>query len=178
MYCGKCGTYIKEGDSFCTQCGEKYKNTTFYQEAEIFDYQKIQVISGGGDANALKAAIEQFINEINAHSLFSTILSVYKNIFDYLEKKKDVFTRKLEKLDEIEPNILSARYESWEEKHDEIEEIIETIDDLCTTVEEGIEQLESLCFDLPYLVLDLEQYAPDDIAFKKLLSALKSATLQ
>ena len=70
-----------------------------------------------------------------------------------------------------------ARYDSWEEKHDAVETMLETIDNLLENVEEGKEHLEDLIGELPFLILDSEQYAQDDISFKSLAIALKLATL-
>lgn len=176
MYCGKCGALIRGGDSFCTSCGNKYSNNAFTDETDFLNYNKILAIAGLGDADSLEIAIKQFANEVNAHSIFSLILPAYDNILMYLEKKKNVLTEKLDKLDENEPDILSARYDSWEEKHDATETMLETIDNLLENVEEGKEHLEDLIGELPFLILDSEQYAQDDISYKSLAIALKLAT--
>lgn len=177
MYCGKCGALIRGGDSFCTSCGYKFSNNALTDETDFLNYNKILAIAGSGDTNSLEMVIKQFADEVNAHSIFSLILPAYDNILRYLEKKKNVLTEKLDKLDENEPDIFSARYDSWDEKHDAVETMLETIDNLLESIEEGKEHLEDLNSELPFLILDSEQYAQDDISYKSLAIALKLATL-
>ena len=177
MYCGKCGALIRDGDSFCTSCGYKFSNNALTDETDFLNYNKILAIAGSGDTNSLEMVIKQFADEVNAHSIFSLILPAYDNILRYLEKKKNVLTEKLDKLDENEPDIFSARYDSWDEKHDAVETMLETIDNLLESIEEGKEHLEDLNSELPFLILDSEQYAQDDISYKSLATALKLATL-
>lgn len=105
------------------------------------------------------------------------LVDALSSIYWYLEKKKNVLAEKLDKLDENEPDIFSARYDSWDEKHDAVETMLEAVDNLLESIEEGKEHLEDLNSGLPFLILDSEQYAQDDISYKSLAIALKVATL-
>lgn len=177
MYCGSCGALIQGGDSFCNACGKKFSNNALANETEFLNYNRILAIAGSGDTDSLEVAIKQFADKVSVHSIFSLMLSAYDNILMYLEKKKIILAEKLEKLDLNEPDIMSARYDSWDEKHDAVEAVLDATDNLFERIQEGKEHLEYLNEELPLLMLDSEQYALDDAEYECLAKALKLATL-
>ena len=73
-----------------------------------------------------------------------------------------------------EPDFLSSRYDTWQEKQSEYEERIETLEDIVSRLEEVISELDDLVFEGSGILSDCELYSDDYKDLNSLLPVLRS----
>ena len=88
MFCGKCGTEIKGGDSFCTNCGTKIENVIVvnkFKNAKLGDIVTFGEYYKDDTSGNVKEPIEWLVLniELDAKYNYNKILLLSKNIIDY-----------------------------------------------------------------------------------------------